>query len=105
MHRLVIAALVLSTAASVAVAQRYTSAGTRGTVTAYELDTRTVLEHKVCPRSGYTWDYAKFTRGERFVYRPLPREDFDMTMEQVERWKLDDYLKERSFEKLVFRTA
>ncbi len=56
-------------------------------------------------KQGYTWDYAKFTRGERFVYRPLPREDFDMTMEQVERWKLDDYLKERSFEKLVFRTA
>jgi len=56
-------------------------------------------------KQGYTWNYAKFTRGERFVYRPLPREDFDMTMEQVERWKLDDYLKERSFEKLVFRTA
>jgi hypothetical protein len=26
-------------------------------------------------------------------------------MQQVERWKLDDYLKERSFEKLVFRSA
>jgi hypothetical protein len=56
-------------------------------------------------KQGHTWNYAKFTRGERFVYRPLPREDFDMTMQQVERWKLDDYLKERSFEKLVFRSA
>jgi hypothetical protein len=49
------------------------------------------------------WDYSRFTRGERFVYQPLPRSDFDMVMEQVERWKLDDYLKERSFEKLVYR--
>jgi hypothetical protein len=24
-------------------------------------------------------------------------------MDQVERWQLDDYLKERSFEKLVYR--
>src|SRR5580765_1245264 len=56
-------------------------------------------------KQGHAWNYAKFTRGERFVYRPLPREDFDMTMQQVERWKLDDYLKERSFEKLVFRSA
>src|SRR5581483_2923235 len=49
------------------------------------------------------WDYSRFTRGERFVYQPLPREAFDMVMEQVERWDLDDYLKERSFEKLVYR--
>jgi NitT/TauT family transport system substrate-binding protein len=54
-------------------------------------------------KQGHAWDYSKFTRGERFVYQPLPREDFDLTMEQVERWKLDDYLKERSFEKLVYR--
>ncbi len=26
-----------------------------------------------------------------------------MTMAQVKRWKLDDYLKETSFEKLVYR--
>jgi NitT/TauT family transport system substrate-binding protein len=54
-------------------------------------------------KQGYRWDYAKFTRGERFVYQPLPREEFDATLEQVGRWKLDDYLKERSFEKLVYR--
>jgi hypothetical protein len=53
-------------------------------------------------KDGYKWDYSKFTRGERFVYRPLPREDFDMVMGQVERWKLDDYLKERRFENLVY---
>src|SRR4051795_2738786 len=54
-------------------------------------------------KDGYTWDYSKFTRGERFVYQPLPRADFDMTMDQVKRWKLDDYLKETNFEKLVYR--
>jgi len=51
------------------------------------------------------WDYSRFTRGERFVYRPLPRADFDMVMEQVERWKLDDCLKERSFDNLTFRIS
>ena len=54
-------------------------------------------------KNGYKWDYSRFTRGERFVYQPLPRADFDETMKQVERWKLDDYLKERSFDKLVYR--
>src|SRR5919109_1848748 len=54
-------------------------------------------------KDGYTWDYSKFTRGERFVYQPLPREEFDSTMDQVKRWKLDDYLKENSFDKLVYR--
>src|SRR6266404_6119495 len=54
-------------------------------------------------KQGYAWDYSRFTRGERFVYQPLPRADFDMTLEQVKRWQLDDYLKERSFEKLVYR--
>ena len=49
------------------------------------------------------WDFRRFTRGERFVYQPLPRSDFDMVMEQVERWDLGDYLKEKRFENLVFR--
>ena len=53
--------------------------------------------------NAHRWDFGKFTRGERFVYQPLPREDYDMAMDQVQRWKLDDYLKERSFEKLVYR--
>jgi hypothetical protein len=51
----------------------------------------------------HNWDYSKFTRGERFVYQPIPREEFDQTLEQVKRWNLDQYLKEKSFEKLTYR--
>jgi len=50
-----------------------------------------------------TWDFSKFTRGERFVYQPIPQSEFDETMEQVKRWNLDQYLKEKSFDKLVYR--
>src|ERR1700675_2166219 len=41
-------------------------------------------------------DYCVFSRGERFVCQPIPREEFDGVFEQVKRWGLDDYLKERS---------
>jgi NitT/TauT family transport system substrate-binding protein len=51
----------------------------------------------------HDWDYGKFTRGERFVYQPISREEFDSVLEQVERWGLDQYLKDRSFESLVYR--
>ena len=51
----------------------------------------------------HKWDYSKFTRGERFVYQPIPRQEFDETLEQVKRWELDQYLKEESFEKLTYR--
>jgi NitT/TauT family transport system substrate-binding protein len=54
-------------------------------------------------KSVHPWDFRKFTRGERFVYQPLPQAEFDEVMAQVERWGLDDHLKERSFEKLAFR--
>src|ERR1051325_5779221 len=37
-------------------------------------------------KQGYHWNYAKFTRGERFALQPLPREEFDATLDQVERW-------------------
>src|SRR4030095_15745837 len=57
MNRLAITLLALVTTASVAAAQRYSTAGTRGTVTAYELDRTTVLEHRSCPRSGASWNY------------------------------------------------
>ena len=50
----------------------------------------------------HPWDFSRFSRGERFVYRPIPRSEFDEVLQQVERWGLDDYLKERSFEKLTF---
>ena len=48
------------------------------------------------------WDYSKFTRGERFVFKPMPRNEFDEVMLQVNRWGLDDHLKERSFDKLTY---
>jgi ABC-type nitrate/sulfonate/bicarbonate transport system substrate-binding protein len=54
-------------------------------------------------KDAHKWDYSRFTRGERFVYQPIPREEFDQTLEQVKRWELDQYLKERSFDKLVYR--
>jgi NitT/TauT family transport system substrate-binding protein len=47
------------------------------------------------------WDYSKFSRGERFVYETIPKSEFDEIMGQVERWGLDQHLKEREFEKLI----
>jgi NitT/TauT family transport system substrate-binding protein len=52
-----------------------------------------------------TWDYSKFGRGERFVYKPIPRTEFDEVMDQVKRWGLDQHLKERSFDNLVTSAA
>jgi hypothetical protein len=49
------------------------------------------------------WDYSRFTRGERFVYQPITQKEFDEVLQQVERWGLDEYLKDRSFENLVYR--
>jgi hypothetical protein len=53
----------------------------------------------------HTWDFKQFTRGERFVYQPITREEFDEVLRQVERWGLDEYLKDRSFETLVYRAG
>jgi len=50
----------------------------------------------------HPWDFSKFGRGERFVYQAIPRAEFDETLEQVKRWGLDQYLKERSFESLSY---
>ena len=47
------------------------------------------------------WNYSKFGRGERFVYKPIPRGEFDDVLDQVKRWGLDQHLKERSFERLA----
>jgi ABC-type nitrate/sulfonate/bicarbonate transport system substrate-binding protein len=49
------------------------------------------------------WDFGRFTRGERFVYEPLPKERFDEVFRQVERWGLDQYTKEHSYDKLTFQ--
>jgi NitT/TauT family transport system substrate-binding protein len=53
----------------------------------------------------HPWDFSKFGRGEHFVYQSLPREEFDETLAQVERWGLDQHLKERSFDKLNYSAA
>jgi len=53
-------------------------------------------------KDAHQWDYSKFTRGERFVFKPMPRTEFDEVMVQVNRWGLDDHLKEKSFDKLTY---
>ena len=50
----------------------------------------------------HKWDYSKFTRGERFVFKPIPKTEFDETLAQVKRWNLDQYLKEKSFDRLTY---
>ena len=47
------------------------------------------------------WDFSKFTRGERFVYEPVPKSEFEEVMRQVERWGLDQHVKEREFANLI----
>jgi NitT/TauT family transport system substrate-binding protein len=53
----------------------------------------------------HPWDFSKFGRGERFVHKPLPREEFDDVFDQVARWGLDQYLKDRSFGRLAYSSA
>jgi len=50
----------------------------------------------------HPWDFSKFGRGEHFVYQALPKADFDDTLDQVTRWGLDQYLKDRSFAALSY---
>ena len=52
-----------------------------------------------------TWDYGRFGRGERFIYEPIARSEFDEIFEQVKRWGLDDFAKERRFENLIYAPA
>jgi hypothetical protein len=49
----------------------------------------------------YEWDYSKFDVGERFVHRPLPREEFDEVVAQSERWGLADQMQTKVFEELA----
>ena len=37
----------------------------------------------------HKWDFSKFGRGERFVYKTIPQTEFDEVMDQVKRWDLD----------------
>jgi len=50
----------------------------------------------------HPWDFSKFGRGERFIYRTIPHAEFDEVMDQVRRWGLDQYLKDRNYEQLSF---
>jgi len=50
----------------------------------------------------HPWNFRKFGRGERFIGEPIPREDFDIVFDQVHRWGLDDFVKERSPERLSY---
>ena len=56
-------------------------------------------------RDHHKWDFSKFGRGERFVYKTLPQSEFDEVMEQVKRWGLDQYLKDQDYEHLSCSTA
>lgn len=49
----------------------------------------------------HPWDFTRFGRGERFVYEPIPRSEFDEVMDQVKRWGLDQHLKDRSYDNLA----
>jgi len=53
----------------------------------------------------HPWDFSKFGRGERFVYKAIPQAEFDDTLAQVQRWGLDQFLKERDFGKLTAATT
>ena len=52
--------------------------------------------------AGHDWDFTKFTRGEKFVNQPIPRDEFEEVFSQVERWGLDQHLGERSYDKLAY---
>ncbi|MGC1467375.1 MAG: hypothetical protein WA792_16780 [Pseudolabrys sp.] len=48
------------------------------------------------------WDYRKFGRGEKFVRKPLSQKDFDEVFDQVGRWGLDQFVKDRKIETLSY---
>jgi hypothetical protein len=47
------------------------------------------------------WDFSRFDIGERFVYAPLPRDEFEEILQAAQRWGLDDYMTTRTFEDLA----
>jgi hypothetical protein len=53
--------------------------------------------------NAHPWDFMKFGRGERFVHKTIPHAEFDEVMEQVKRWDLDQFLKDKTFESLAAR--
>ena len=53
----------------------------------------------------HPWDFNRFGRGEIFVDEPLPRATYDEVFQQVERWGLDQYAKERNRDNLAFEVS
>ena len=51
------------------------------------------------------WDYAKFSRGERFVAKPFPEGMFGKVFEEVDRWDLGQFLKDKTAEGLSYTAA
>lgn len=51
------------------------------------------------------WDYSKFGRGERFVAERIPAQEFEEIIGQTERWGLDNFMKEKNWEKLVYSSS
>jgi len=51
----------------------------------------------------HKWDFSKFGRGERFVYKTIPHSEFDEVMDQVKRWDLGQFLKDKSYDGLAAR--
>ena len=50
----------------------------------------------------HPWDFGNFGRGERYIDEPLPEEDFGTVFQQVQRWNLHDFLKEKRPEQLSY---
>ena len=48
------------------------------------------------------WNFAGFSRGERFIYEPFPKNDFAKIFSQVERWDLAQYVKETGYQDLIY---
>jgi NitT/TauT family transport system substrate-binding protein len=47
------------------------------------------------------WDFLRFDVGERFFYRRLPRDEFDVLLRDAERWGLADEMHTRAFDELA----
>ena len=52
--------------------------------------------------NAHAWDFSKFGRGEKFVNETLPPEKFSDVFNMVERWGLDQFVKDRSPETLTY---
>jgi len=48
-----------------------------------------------------SWDFSRFDAGERFVYEPLPRAEFDELLAQADRWGFVDQMHSRVFDELA----